>query len=130
MIIHPAAASDFDGEADLHRPLSHKPTGPSRANSIVRRDRKMNLANGQRVRVIDFAAFLRGLPRPAKLIKVDVEGAEWSILSSVRASALDRFEAMFVETHERFDRKRVREALAWQRFAASIEHPYINLFWG
>jgi hypothetical protein len=36
---------------------------------------------------------------------------------------------MFVETHERFDKSVVPEAISLQRFAASLSAPYINLFW-
>jgi FkbM family methyltransferase len=129
--IHQAAAGDHDGRAVLHATRAHDPSSgrPSRANSIVRRDRKMNLADGVEVPLVDFARFLRELPRPARLVKVDIEGAEWAILRAVLDRALDRFDAMFVETHERFDRSIMPEARRLQRFAAGLERPYLNLYW-
>jgi FkbM family methyltransferase len=131
VVLHRQAASDRNGAVILRRTLSHRPHGdrPSKASSIVRCDRKMNLAGGVDVEAVDFAAFLRSLPRPARLVKVDIEGAEWAVLRSVIERALDRFEAMFVETHERFDWSVLPEAMRLQRFAASPRVPYINLFW-
>jgi hypothetical protein len=89
----------------------------------------MNLANGVDVETINFADFLLELPKPARLIKVDIKGAEWAVLPSVTDRALHQFEAMFVETHERFDRAILPEAKRLQRLAASLKAPYINLFW-
>jgi len=131
VVLHQQAVSDRDGVAVLRSTL---PSGtgrgrPSKSSSIVRSDRKMNLQSGVEVEVIDFAAFLRRLPKPARLIKIDIEGAEWAVLRAVIDRALDRFEAMFVETHERFDRSVLPEARELQRFAASLSAPYINLFW-
>jgi hypothetical protein len=89
----------------------------------------MDLANGVEVDVIDFARFLHDLPHPARLVKVDIEGAEWPLLRAVFERALDRFDAMFVETHERFDRQIMPEARRLQRLAGDLRRPYINLYW-
>jgi FkbM family methyltransferase len=132
VIVHRAAAAERDGKAVLHRTRWNAAAAsapPSRASSIVRRDRKMNLVDGIEVETIDFARFLRELPRPARLVKIDIEGAEWGLLRAVIDKALNRFEMMFVETHERFDEAVMSEARRLQRFAAGLDRPYINLYW-
>jgi hypothetical protein len=42
----------------------------------------MHLESGVDVDTIDFALFLQRLPKPARLIKIDIEGAE-AVLRSV-----------------------------------------------
>ena len=52
------------------------------------------------VEVIDFPAFVRGLGRPVKLLKVDIEGAEYILLNAlIDAGLMDRIEKVYVETH-------------------------------
>jgi FkbM family methyltransferase len=131
VVLHQKAASDHDGQAVLRHARSRSGGGgrPSKASSIVRSDRKMNPEGGIPVEAVDFAGFICRLAQRPRLIKVDIEGAEWAVLRSVIDRALDRFDAMFVETHERFDRSRLPEAIGLQRLAASFTVPYINLFW-
>lgn len=131
VVLHQKAAGDRDGRTQLYRPVAYSTNerSASKANSIVRRDSRMDVAAGIDVEVVDFARFLNMLPRPARLVKVDIEGAEWAMLKAVTERALDCFEAMFVETHERFDLSILPEARRLQRFAAELERPYINLYW-
>lgn len=130
VVVHNAAVAGRDGTAVLYRPRTWRPGSPSRANSIARIDYTMNLDEGLPVQLVDFADFLVQLPKPVRLVKVDIEGAEWELLRAVIDRALDRFEAMFVETHERFDLSILPEARRLQQFAANLERPYINLYWG
>jgi FkbM family methyltransferase len=129
VVLHQVAASDRDGRTLMHRPASQSQDRPSRAASIARRDRKMNLTDGVEVPTIDFAAFLLRLPSRVRLIKMDIEGAEWAVLRALFDRALDRFDILFVETHERFDPALLAEARRLQRLAASLERPYVNLYW-
>ena len=56
------------------------------------------------VPVVDFSRFLTELEVKARLIKVDIKGAEWDLLRGIQnKGALDKFDMLFVETHERFD---------------------------
>lgn len=51
---------------------------------------------------IDFVEFVRSLEKPVSLVKMDIEGAEVSILKSVIEHRLnERIGQMFVETHEK-----------------------------
>lgn len=131
VVLHQAAVGDRDGTVELFRPRSYaeRTRSASKASSIVRRDARMNTEAGIPVPLVDFARFLNELPKPARLVKVDIEGAEWAMLKAVTDRALDRFEAMFVETHERFDLAVLPEAKRLQALAAGLERPYLNLYW-
>ena len=51
---------------------------------------------------IDLAKFIMGLPRPVALLKMDIEGAEVSVLNHlIDTGAIDRVKMAIVETHER-----------------------------
>ncbi len=65
---------------------------------------KINIdpALGTEVELIDFPAFLRALPQPAAVLKIDIEGAEGDLLKAILDQGLeDRFGLCLVETHER-----------------------------
>ena len=128
-----AAIGPEDGTASLSRPhdFATAPLSRTTGSSLVRRGRKMEPGAGLDVPVIGLFGFLDGLPRPAAIIKMDIEGTEWAILDKImQGRSLDRFNRLFVETHERFDTwtlmPRLRRALA---FAARTAHPDINLYW-
>jgi FkbM family methyltransferase len=130
---HAAAIGVEDGTASLSRPhdFAADPLTRTTGSSLVRRGRKMQPGAGLSVPVTGLFGFLDGLPRPAALIKMDIEGAEWAILDQImQGRGAGRFDRLFVETHERFDTwalmPRLRRALA---FAARTPHPEINLYW-
>ena len=131
--LHNAAVSGRDGTITLYRPPSWqdetKRRSASKANTIVANDRSSSFDIGAEVPLVDFARFLNDLPKPAKLIKVDIEGAEWDVLDAVEERAFDRFDAMFVETHERFDLSILPTLKARQLRYAALDRPYINLYW-
>ncbi len=133
VMLHQAAVGAEDGIVTLFRPPSWKDEerrrSASKANSILTGSRTDGFDAAGEVTLIDFAKFLTTLPKPAALIKVDIEGAEWAMLDAVRARAMDRFDAMFVETHERFDLSILPHAKALQAEFAGRDHPYINLYW-
>ena len=127
------AAGAEPGQAPILRPATwteaNAPSA-SKAVTVVPGSRpKGRFREAGFVEVIDFAAFLNGLPRPASLVKVDIEGAEWDLLDAVLARAPDRFAAMFVETHERFEPARVAQVLRLQERFRREPVPYVNLYW-
>jgi FkbM family methyltransferase len=62
---------------------------------------------------IDLAEFIRGLPGPVKLLKMDIEGAEVAVLNHLMDTAvIDRVELAVVETHERLSDELARETEA------------------
>lgn len=130
--LHNKAAGAAAGSVPIFRPLSWyqgQERSASKAVSVVASDRTAGFVQAGEAEMIDFAAFLRALPRPAALVKVDIEGAEWDLIRAVMDRASDRFAAMFVETHERFDPARVAEVKALQARFRRDPVPYVNLYW-
>lgn len=97
----------------------------------MHRDSGNDAQNAVEVEVVDLIAFLEGLGRDVRIIKMDIEGAEWEVLNRlIDHPVLSRIDCIFVETHERqnpakfvpmFDRLQER--------AEQIKRPYINLYW-
>ena len=81
--------------------------------------------------VVDLFAFCQGLPRPAALIKMDIEGSEFDIFDALLAGRGEGlFGHLFVETHERFSPWRLMARLhRMSDYAKRPDTPYINLFW-
>lgn len=54
------------------------------------------------VDAIDLSEFVLGLPRPVKVVKIDVEGAECPIVNGlIDTGAIERTETVLVELHDR-----------------------------
>ena len=107
------------------------PSGQTQSSSIVHRDNDSDDSNAIEVEVVDLIAFLEGLDRDVRILKMDIEGAEWEILNRlIDHPVLSRIDCIFVETHEREDpAKYVPMFDALQTWAEQIERPYINLYW-
>jgi FkbM family methyltransferase len=134
VVLHQAAIGAEDGTAVLNRAKRYdaEPLRKSVGSSIVRSGRRwMDPAFSEEVRVIGLFGYLDGLPRAAAIVKMDIEGAEWPILEAIAAGrGAGRFDALFVETHERFAPWRLMPVLRrLSRHAARTRHPYINLHW-
>lgn len=118
----------------LRRAARWDPADPAKhstASSIVRADERMSMENAVSVEVVDMVAFLTSLDRDIRILKIDIEGAEWDLMDALlEAPVLDRIACIFVETHER-----VNPAVNIPRFnrlaarACALERPYINLYW-
>jgi FkbM family methyltransferase len=62
--------------------------------SNVRKDKQVN------VELVDLAAFIRGLGNRVKLLKIDIEGAEYEVLTHViKTGAIDMVDTVIAETH-------------------------------
>lgn len=107
------------------------PSGHTQGSSIVHRAKGMIPQNAIEVEVVDLIAFLEELGRDVRIVKMDIEGAEWEVLNRlIDHPVLARIECMFVETHERQDpAKYVPMFDRIQARAEQITRPYINLFW-
>lgn len=107
------------------------PTHRTAMSSIVRQDSGMSDENAVPVEVVDIVAYLTDLDRDIRILKMDIEGAEWDVMEAlIKAPVLARIDSIFVETHERVDPARyipVFERL--QDFAERTAKPYINLYW-
>lgn len=83
----------------LHQNDQADPVKWSVGASILAYKSNVNSANYREVEVVDLASVVRGLGH-VKLIKLDVEGAEYDILQRLIASgAINEIEMVLVETH-------------------------------
>jgi FkbM family methyltransferase len=133
VVLHQAGVSDEDGTFTLTRMLPRKGQGHSdysQGSSITFDGKKMNFDDQVDVKIIDLLAFMENLPKRVKLVKMDIEGAEWKILDAVyQRNALGLFEYMFVETHERVDYAMLPKFRELRAKALSHQEPVINLYW-
>ncbi|WP_299356915.1 FkbM family methyltransferase [uncultured Shimia sp.] len=130
----PKAAGHQKDNLLLHRASNWSaddPSGNTQGSSIVHHSNGTDDANAITVEVVDIIAFLEELDRDVRILKMDIEGAEWEILSRlIDHPVLSRIDCIFVETHERQDPAKylpVFESL--QDRAEQIKRPYINLYW-
>jgi FkbM family methyltransferase len=131
--LYKAAVGVTDGWAELVVPSSflEKPRSASKASSITLDRYKSPDAITHKVQVINAIDFIKGLRRPPKLIKMDIEGAELEILEKMTVEAVLPPDTMvFVETHERLDRSHLKRVRSLQSWAKTDAGPYFNLFWG
>jgi FkbM family methyltransferase len=134
VVLHNAAIGVQDGTAVLNRAKRYdkEPLRKSVGSSVVRTGRRwMDSTFSETVKVIGLFDYLDQLERPASVVKMDIEGAEWPILEAMhQGRGLDRFDMLFVETHERFNTWALMPKLRQlNAFAAGLEHPQINLHW-
>lgn len=132
-LIHKAAGHQEDRLA-LYRSAkwsSDAPGAHTESSSLVNPLGPEDGSNAVMVEVVDFIAFLEALDRDVRIIKMDIEGAEWALMRRlIDHPVLSRIDCIFVETHERIDPARyvpVFEAL--QDRAEQLTKPYINLYW-
>lgn len=132
-LVHKAAGHKPD-RLLLHRSAkwsSDDPSGHTQGSSLMHCDKDADDVNSIPVEVVDIIAYLEALDRDIRILKMDIEGAEWEILTRlIDHPILSRIDCIFVETHERQDPKRyvpIFEGL--QDRAEQIERPYINLYW-
>jgi FkbM family methyltransferase len=100
--LHAAAVLDAPGQMTLHLHMNYdrNPERFSSGSSLIAEKRNVDGARGVDVQVIDLVAFIAGLPGPVKLLKIDIEGAEYAILHAlIDRGVIDRVARIFVETH-------------------------------
>ena len=133
VILHNAAVSNRSGAAELVLPASFtdRPRSASKAASIAHDVYRGPDAQTRTVPVLDIREILAGLPRPPRLIKMDIEGAELDVLDAIRRdNLLEPGMAVFVETHERIDPAALPQVRALQSWARTDAAGYVNLNWG
>lgn len=121
-------------QLSLHRSAKwseNDPSGRTTMSSIVRMDSEMSTDKSVMVEVVDLVAYLTALDRDVRVLKMDIEGAEWEVLDALLAApVLKRIDCIFVETHERFDPARYIPVFdQLQSKAEAMQRPYINLYW-
>lgn len=128
-----AAAGAEEGEVEIfrHEEFDSRPEEVSMVSTVMPDFSSADHeAIGERVPMVDFVAFLRGLDGRIGLVKMDIEGGEVPLLEALFASdQLERIDYIFCETHEpelphMLDRYKALRA----RASASLR-PVINLDW-
>lgn len=106
------------------------PAGHTEGSSLVHGGDEAASENAARVDVVDIVADIEALDRDIRILKMDIEGAEWDILNRLKDHPLlSRIDCIFIETHERQDPKRhVPMFDALQDWAVEIERPYVDLY--
>lgn len=129
VVLHNAALGIGNGTTRLY--LSPKETdclASSQHSSIV--PFKRNIAHDKFIDVtkIDFVDFTRSLKRPVSVVKMDIEGAEVSILAAIFEQRLhEHIRLMFVETHEKQIPQLRSETMAMIRKSRNVGN--INCDW-
>lgn len=130
---HQKAVLDRNDEMTLYLHVNYglNPERFSSRSSLIGEKRNVDDRKGVKVPVIDLPAFIEGLGRPVKLLKIDVEGAEYDILNAlIDRGLMDRIEAVFVETHAHsIPSLRPKDAALRQRIADLRLGGKIDLNW-
>jgi FkbM family methyltransferase len=101
---HPCAVSTAYGRAPLylHRLAAEDPVEWARGSSLLPEKGNIDPEHPIEVETVDLTAFLRSLPRPPALLKLDVEGTELEVLPRLAAAGLlDTIRHVLVEMHDR-----------------------------
>lgn len=100
--LHPQAVLDRPDTLTLYLHVNYglNPERFSSRSSLIAEKRNVDDRKGLQVEVIDLVAFIGSLGRPVKLLKIDVEGAEYAILNAlIDRGVIDRIDNIYVETH-------------------------------
>lgn len=118
----------------LRRSAKWSPKDPlsrTTGSSLIDNDNGTSDQNSVLVEVVDIISYLEKLDRDIRILKMDIEGAEWEILTRLMDhSLISRIYCIFVETHERFDPAKFNPVFDdLQTRAEQLDRPYINLYW-
>ena len=102
----------------------------SLGSSVVRKDASMDHSFAIDVDMISFDDAIAIATSAPKVIKMDIEGAEFDILDDLFArSKIDGFDALFVETHEALNPAKIPHVARLRNLAFGLPTPMINLYW-
>lgn len=102
--LHRQAVLDRAGRTRLylHVDAAHDPVAASVGSSVLPFKGNVDEERYVEVDAIDLAEFVLALPRPVKLVKLDVEGVECPIVNRlIDTGAIERTEIVVVELHDR-----------------------------
>lgn len=128
--LHQAAVGLVSGTITLHRPPADRHADYSEMSSVVFRSARHYAPEAVEVELRSFADVVNGFDRLVRLVKMDIEGAEFDILRAIFANPAGfRFEKLYVETHETYAPHELAEVDRMRRQARALTSPAINLFW-
>lgn len=94
------AASDTTGAAELFFEENPKPGRFSEAASLAEGKSNLNYSNSQTVETVNIADFIRDLDVPVRMIKMDVEGYEYKLITILLdGGVMNKIGTVHVEDH-------------------------------
>jgi FkbM family methyltransferase len=106
------------------------PVKYSTSSSFMTYSPNLNYQSSMEIEVIDLGDFIRSLPRRVKVLKMDIEGAEYRVLRKLIATdTISLIDHAFVETHERITGEIETEAAELDALIAQRQLTNINLDW-
>lgn len=134
VILHRAAVGVVDGCARLHRKAgcAEGRVAETESSSLLDESAKLDADSVEgEVEVIGLPRFIRRLPAPPQVVKLDVEGAEVAIPEALLAEGLPGgIGHLFVEMHDRQVPSLRRRILALHREIEDRGLDNVNLNWG
>lgn len=131
LTIEAKAVGAKPGRASFYqtRSASSGEIGDTIASSLMRRDVHMS-APVSEVEIVDLVAYVKALPEPVRLLKLDIEGYEAEVLEAILEARLDRrIDLILVETHEHFSEELSRRLGAIRDRMAAERIDNICLGW-
>jgi FkbM family methyltransferase len=126
------AVGAFDGTVQLYRHtnFADDPLTNTQSSSTLAFKGNVDSAHGIEIRQVRLSDFLRALGKPVALMKIDIEGGEFELLSDLAAqNCLRSVDAVFVETHDHKIPELVPQAEELQRILRDQGHTHVNLDW-
>lgn len=132
VVAHMKAVGQMNGVVKLRRLSGAQDNHEynSQGSSVVFDDERMNSEDVVDVEMVSFWDVIDKINGPVKLIKMDIEGAEWDILEAMfKMPQLPNVDHCFIETHEMIDNDKMKCLDEYRKAACLIEKPDINLYW-
>lgn len=128
----PAAVTDVVGAERLYlnRRYDRDPLGHSSGSSLLSSKHNLDASRYVEVRTIDLAAFIHALGQRVRVLKLDIEGAEFRVLNHlIDTGAIARIDHVFCETHEFKAPGLAAERRILRRRLRHEEICHVNLDW-
>ena len=134
VVTHNKAVGAKTGSARLRRMKGvadpSKWRAASEGASIRYTDQRMNLGDSVDVEILSFMDIVNSHEKRIKLIKMDIEGAEWDILDTIFSMPEPfNFEYLFVETHEMLELDKIPLVDEYRLRSSGFSHSYVDLYW-
>ncbi len=102
----------------------------SLGSSVVFDSRRME-GIGEAVKQIGIVDFIENLGRHIRLVKVDIEGAEFELLDALlrKPHLFKKIDHMFVETHEWQEPTFAKRLIELRKRLGTVPHCQVNLYW-
>ena len=102
----------------------------STGSYFMTKSKNLNYNSNLEVEVVDLSKFILSLNSGVKILKMDIEGAEYAVLIKlINSGVISKIDHVFVETHEKYNSGWVPESEKLLQLIKSKEIKNINLDW-